>query len=174
MGSMVSPYGSLLPWAQSATDGCIVEFHPSDGMGRLLIFAEQCDQWSDYDMWLATYQQGHVMTWSGAPPNLSHGCGFQMGISITTHTHISVQVCKSIIFTDPLKPIVYPGSVQLHIFTVVCMATVTDTCRQLVFWGLFQSSFWTLQWVDHNHNLSRTDPDIGRTWPDWLRPVFCG
>ena len=50
MGSVVSPYGSLLLWAQSATDRYIVEFHPSDGTGRPSIFTEQCEglalEWS--------------------------------------------------------------------------------------------------------------------------------
>jgi hypothetical protein len=33
-------YESLLPWAQSATDGYIVEFHPSDGTDGPSIWTE--------------------------------------------------------------------------------------------------------------------------------------
>jgi len=36
----MGPYKSLLPWAQSATHGWVVEFHPSDGTGRLSISTE--------------------------------------------------------------------------------------------------------------------------------------
>ena len=32
----------LLLWAESATDRYIMEFHPSDGTGRLSIFTKQC------------------------------------------------------------------------------------------------------------------------------------
>jgi len=36
----MGPYKSLLSWAQSATHGWFMEFHPSDGMGRLLTSTE--------------------------------------------------------------------------------------------------------------------------------------
>jgi len=42
-GSLVSPHESLLPWAQSAANGYIVEFCPLDGMGISSIFTEQCE-----------------------------------------------------------------------------------------------------------------------------------
>jgi len=36
----MGPHESLLPWAQSATHRWVMEFHPSDGMGRPLISTE--------------------------------------------------------------------------------------------------------------------------------------
>jgi ribonuclease HI len=38
----MSPHESLLTWAQSATDGYTMEFHPSDGTDRPMIFTEWC------------------------------------------------------------------------------------------------------------------------------------
>jgi len=36
----MGPHKSLLPWAQSTTHGWVMEFHPSDGMGRPSISTE--------------------------------------------------------------------------------------------------------------------------------------
>jgi hypothetical protein len=43
IGRIMSPHKSLLTWAQSATDGYTVEFHPSDGTDRSMIFTEWCE-----------------------------------------------------------------------------------------------------------------------------------
>ena len=42
MHQTLGRHESVLPWAQSATDGYIVELHPSDGTDISLFFAEQC------------------------------------------------------------------------------------------------------------------------------------
>jgi len=56
-GSLVSPHKSLLPWAQSAANGYIVEFCPSDGTGISSIFTEQCE--SSYFLFLRCI--GHLL-----------------------------------------------------------------------------------------------------------------